>query len=248
MSVYNNGGAGHIEPVYPLLNKIPSGFEDHLGNDIKGNRNTYALGATAHYKHSFGAFEFGLSYSFALSANLITTDYLRYQNNALIGQSRLNYKGDYIAVEASYVIPLFRSKKKVLPRHLRPKKPPKPPKSSRPRPGRPSPKQPDSDPLLRQVIPSLKSCFNTSDTRNLRYEENHFKFNQNSVEFELYHKDGLDDGDMVTVCVDGQIQLNKLRLTDRGTRFTVNTAGKREVNIVIYTESGGSQGNTSLGF
>lgn len=369
-SIYGQGSTDHIKPAYPLINEVPTSFEDYKGNDIEASQNTFTLGASLHYKHSFGsrfiltllggyaqtqvshylinlkplpsnshpfdawhewynyrhyfaglqmglplgkkmgrffnlgcnvsianiaapliqkdvtaypgivengirawtdpsinagftfidnlnsdviiltpsikyliqfgkynshAFELGLSYSFSLYDNLITTEYLRFQNGTINGESTLNFKGDYIAMEASYSIPIFKSSKKFIPRTVHYTPSPIPSPSTQP------------DPLIQQIIPDLKSCFNIKSTKDIRYEENHFKFNQNMVEFELYQKDGLNDGDMVTVCVEGKIELKKLQLTDRGTRFKVNTTGKKEVNILVYMESGGNQGNTSLG-
>lgn len=378
MGVRNFGSNDQIEPAYPIFNKLPSGFKDYMGNDIGENRQTYTLGATAQYKHSFGrnflftlmggyaqtqishylinldpftsfaysfeawhewynynqyfaglqlgfpigkrkgrfialgcaaaianineplfeenvrsypgivennvrswldpianegftfidrvnsdvmlltpslkyifqfgkyqhhAFELGFSYSFAISDDLVNTTYRRINNDEVTGSSELSFSGNHVGIEASYIIPIFRSKTTFKPKGIKSFK-------NRPSRNKPSTNIPPTDPILVQILPDMKNCFKTNNVNQVRYEEKHFKYHSGTsvVEFELYHKDDLDDGDLVAVCVDGKIQFSKLRLTAEGTKFKVYIRGKKEIDIIIQALSKGSQGNVSLGF
>ncbi len=202
-------------------------------------------------KYNSHAFEIGMSYSFALDQNLITSTYTRREGFDVTGQSIFNFKGQAFALEASYTIPIFRSKKKYV-KKIKPPKPITPPKSPRkkkPRNTKPTPRPTISeDPIVAAIRPKISSCFGTNpDESTVKYVENHFKFNNNIIEFDLYHKDGLADGDEVSVCVDGQLLLRNVILSEAGTRFKVDTRGKREIDIIIYTVKRGSTDKVSIG-
>ena len=68
------------------------------------------------------------------------------------------------------------------------------------------------------------------------------------MEFEIYHSDeGNDRGDIISICQDGTMVLDQLTLTDDGKILRINTLGKQEINLLVYSHSDGDQGNTSLG-
>lgn len=258
----------------PIFQQDVSGYEGITENNVRTrffpatnetvtltdelNEDVLVLTPSLKYLIQFGrygahAFEFGFSYHFTPSDNLVTSGLESRQSDVLVGSSQIDYQANFVAFELGYTIPIFRSKKVATTRQQRRfAKKSRPPKRPTTRPvskGRQpvATKSPSRSDIPAPIRADYRSCFGNPTSDEVRLEEIPFKFNKDLVEFELYHKDGLRDGDVVTVCVDGNITHRNLELTDAGTRLQVSTQGRHQVHILVFTESAGRTGNTSLG-
>ena len=204
-------------------------------------------------KYASHSFEFAVIYNLTLGNNMVNTVYTTSRDGVNFEATEINFSGNHLALEMSYTMPILRSKRSSGSKYKPPKKPtpytpPPPPNTSGGGGGAPPPLPPPSaDPFFDPILDDLKSCYRITSTNDVRYEENHFQYTDGTVEFEIYHKDGVEDGDMVSVCVEGNKVLTKHKLTDAGQRFTVQTQGKSLINILVYTENTGSQAKNSLG-
>lgn len=226
------------------------GFFDKFSYDV--TRIVPRIGYLSQFgKYDSHAFEFAIIYNYSLGGEMINTQYATTGDGFNFEVNEIRYTGNHIAIEASYTMPILRSKRSA---SFSKPKPPKyqppinnPPVNNPPVYTQPSPSQPSSDPFFNPIMDDLDNCFNIKSVADVRYEENHFQYTDGTVEFEIYHKDGKEDGDMVTVCVEGNRVLKNHKLTDAGHRFSVPTNGKSLINILIYTENTGALGKNSLG-
>ena len=177
------------------------------------------------------AFELGLTYGFSLEENLISTTYSYFQNGAETQQNLLNYRGKHLAFEVAYTLPLFHSQRTrtdaIIAKNRRRNKRLQKNKErvlvqqntvNKPKTQSPRYKKP-VDPTFLPLMPDLNACFRTQSTDDVRYIETPFQYTQSRVDFEVYHSGGGNDGDIVSICANGKIVLNNIRLTDKGNRF-----------------------------
>lgn len=92
---------------------------------------------------------------------------------------------------------------------------------------------------------SMKNCFNKPG-KEAKYHEDDLKVNNGKVKIEFYAPDS-DDGDVITVCVGGQVILENHEITTEGEKISIDMSGKNEEAMVIYANKGGSDSRIAIG-
>lgn len=118
-----------------------------------------------------------------------------------------------------------------------PSPPTTPTKPSTPNPSTPNPKSTNLE-------KDMKSCFNDKKSDPIYYE-NDLLVTGGKVEIEIYPPNG-EDKDKISLCVDGDIELNNYEVTDEGKKITLDMSSTSEALLIIKAEGVGSDGKTEI--
>jgi hypothetical protein len=117
-----------------------------------------------------------------------------------------------------------------------------------PTPPTPTPPTPNTSAAM-DLETDMKSCFRTQNTNLLTWHEDDAKITSDIIELDFFDADADDDGDRISVCIDGDMVLKNEELSDAGkvVKMNIPTKSGDIIYVIIYTHNKGSNGRNSVG-
>ena len=215
--------------------------ELHIDETVNAERvwgTSGGLGIELHFgPRRATVFYFGGILQFYLKEPFVETTYTQYYNNNIEYQDDVIQKGNYIAMDMGIRIPITPARKKnrnfgssTGPVYTPPSTTPS--TTTGPKAG---------------LAKDMETCFKTSNTDMVTYYEKDLRAYSENLEIDFFDADGDNDGDQVSVCVNGNLALDQEELSDLGKVVELNTKGKKEVFIIIYAHNRGNNGKNTVG-